>query len=235
MRRLIDLAKMPMSNNRRALPSNRTVLVMAVLTLSLAASRSDGDTDLSGIWYPESGSTSGWPEDRERLTPAGVAVVENWVQDEDPVMGCIIGFGRIVSAPIPMEILHNQGRVTILYEFDHQVRRIFMDGRDHPEDLYPSWMGHSLGRWDEDTLVIETMGLEAGVFRPQGGLPYSEAVRVTERYSLMQGGRRLGVELTIEDPTYYTKPWTVTWQYAPGKEILEYTCIVRSHVAPTAQ
>ena len=151
------------------------------------------------------------------------------------MLGCIIGFGRIVYAPFPMELLIDGDRATILYEYDHQIRRIYMDGRDHPDDLYPTLMGHSIGYWENSTLVIETIGLEGSYFRPSGALPYSDSARITERYSSLSGGKQLQIEFTVADPNYYQEPWSVTWTYSPAAEILEYRCIVREHLAPESQ
>ena len=185
------------------------------------------------MWYNDRGSTGNWPStDEVPITAEGQATVDNWNQDEDPILGCVIALGRIVSAPFPMEILLNEDRATILYEYDHEVRRVYLDGRSHPNDLYPTLMGHSIGHWEDDTLVVETVGLEGSYFRPSGGLPYSGATQITERYSSLDDGRRLQIELTVNDPTYYQAPWSVTWTYSPGADILEYRCLVREHLQP---
>ena len=200
------------------------------------ASPIDDRSELSGLWYNDPGATRNWPSTAEvPITPTGQGLVDSWVQDEDPMLGCIIGFGRIVSAPFPMELLIDGDRVTILYEYDHQIRRIYMDGRDHPDDLYPTLMGHSVGYWENSTLVVETIGLEGSYFRPSGALPYSDSVRITERYSSLPGEKQLQIEFTVTDPNYYREPWSVTWTYSPAAEILEYRCIVREHLAPESQ
>jgi hypothetical protein len=150
---------------------------------------------------------------------------------DDPSNRCLVPLGRIVSAPFPHEIIQQDDRVTILYEYEHQVRRIYTDGRGHPEDAYPTLMGHSIGSWEGETLVVETVGVEdGGLFRPQG-LPYTQALRLSERYSLVDGGTRMIAVLTIEDPNYYREPWTVRKRYRRYEgEIKDYECIVRDHM-----
>lgn len=204
--------------------------------ISTAANDSATDTArrrLAGLWYNDPGSTRNWPStDEVPITSAGQAMVDNWNQDEDPMLDCVIAFGRIVSAPFPMEMLLNEDRATILYEYDHEVRRVYLDGRGHPDDLYPTLMGHSIGRWEGETLVVETVGLEGSYFRPSGGLPYSDSTQITERYSSLDDGRRLQIEFTANDPTYYQAPWSVTWTYSPAADVLEYRCLVREHLQP---
>ena len=196
----------------------------------------DNHSELSGLWYNDPGATRNWPSTAEvPITPTGQGLVDSWAQDEDPMLGCIIGFGRIVSAPFPMELLIDRDRVTILYEYDHQIRRIYMDGRGHPDDLYPTLMGHSVGYWENSTLVVDTIGLEGSYFRPSGALPYSDSARITERYSFLPGRKQLQIEFTVTDPDYYREPWSVTWTYSPAATILEYRCIVREHLAPESQ
>lgn len=191
---------------------------------------------LSGLWYNDPGATRNWPSTEEvPITQEGQAMVNNWIQDKDPMLGCVIGFGRIVSAPFPMELLINEDRITILYEYDHQIRRVYMDGRNHPDDLYPTLMGHSVGYWENDVLVVETIGLESSYFRPSGALPYSNSAQITERYSSLSDGKQLQIEFTITDPNYYREPWSVIWTYSPAADILEYRCIVRDHLRPGAR
>ena len=197
------------------------------------ASPIDDHSELSGLWYNDPGATRNWPSTAEvPITPTGQGLVDSWAQDEDPMLGCIIGFGRIVSAPFPMELLIDGDRATILYEYDHQIRRIYMDGRGHPDDLYPTLMGHSVGYWENGVLVVDTIGLEGSYFRPSGALPYSDSAQITERYSSLPGGKQLQIEFTVTDSDYYQEPWSVIWTYSPAADILEYRCIVREHLLP---
>ena len=184
--------------------------------------------DLSGVWDQERGQ---WPVNDAPYTAAGRAAQDGWVQDEDPVLLCTIHFGRILSAPLPVEIVQDEERLLFVYEYDHQVRRIWLDGRSHPQDEAPTLMGHSIGRWDDSTLVVETQGLKAGYMRPEGQ-PYSGNARVIERHTPIDGGTALAVEITLVDPEYYRQPLVVNriMRRVPGLEIAEYNCTVRPHL-----
>lgn len=209
------------------------LLLAALLTLQLSVSTADDGPGFSGIWESEVWSTEGWPTDPP-FTVAGRAAQDEWAAapDEDPSRRCWIPLGRIISAPMPHEVIAHDGRYTILYEYEHQVRRIWMDGRSHPQDAYPSLMGHTIGWWEDDTLVLETVGVEAGFFRPQG-LPYTQDLRLTERFMLVDDGERMISEIIVDDPAYYSEPWTVRKRYRRSEtQIKDYECIVRDHLPP---
>jgi len=204
-------------------------LLVAVALLPKASVAAD--EDLSGAWNSETWSTEGWPTDPP-FTPAGRAAQDAYEANplNDPVLNCVQqAVGRAISAPFPHEVILQDHRVTFLYENFHQVRRVWLDGRGHPDDSYPTLMGHSIGRWEGDTLVVDTRNVEAGYIRPQG-LPHTENLHVIERYTALDGGARKQLEITIDDPEYYREPWTVTKIYARfDEEILDYVCIPRSH------
>jgi len=86
-----------------------------------------------------------------------------------------------ISIPFPMEIIQLSGRVIMLFEFDHFVRQIYTDGRGHNQDLAPTWMGDSIGKWEEDTLVVDTTNFNDKTWLDRGGHPHSEGLRLTER------------------------------------------------------
>ena len=146
--------------------------------------------DFSGVWMLDGSATDPWPTEPP-YTEAGRAAQEYWAAhpEEDSVHLCIFQLWRIASAPLPHEIIQQEDRITILYEYEHQVRRIYMDGRGHPEDEYPTLMGHSVGWWDGDTLVVETTNAEDGYLRPQG-YPHTSGAVFTQRDTLLDGGQR---------------------------------------------
>jgi hypothetical protein len=202
--------------------------LLAALAPAVAQAPAHGKPDFSGIWMQDRGS---WVIDRLPFTAAGAA---KHASKEAPnaVEACTVHyFGQIITGPLPVEILQSEQRVTLLYENDHEVRRVFMDGRRHPEDLYPTTMGHSIGWWDGDTLVVETVGLRAGWFRPEG-VPYTENARVVERHRLSRDGNTIHVGLTLVDPEYYTAPVEVTRELKrmPDGEILEDLCVVSDYL-----
>ena len=192
----------------------------------------DAVPDLSGIWVGAQGRSAQWPVDPP-YTAEGSEFNALASSPSDPVYNCVIGFGRIISVGMPMEILQDEGRITMLHEYEHQVRRVFMDGRGHPERVRPTLMGHSIGRWDGLTLVIDTVGLKSSYFRPSG-IPYSDDVHLTERITLIEGGQILETEITVEDPRFYQETWGVTKfsALAPDTQFLEYDCTVRPHLDP---
>ena len=106
------------------------------------------------------------------------------------------------------EIIQTPRRVLIIYEQDHNVRQIWMDGRGHPpkEELEPSWMGHSIGRWEGDTLVVDTVGLRNEPWLDGGGNVSSKQLQMEERYQRLDRDT-LKVQLTLTDPIAFTKPW----------------------------
>jgi len=202
--------------------------LLVAATPALAQSATGGKPDLSGIWMQDRGS---WVIDALPFTPAGAAQHAS-KKAPNAVEACTVHyFGQIITGPLPVEILQSDERVTLLYENNHEVRRVFLDGRGHPKDLYPTVMGHSIGRWDGDTLVIETAGLREGWFRPEG-VPYTEQARVVERLTLDPSGETIHVALTLEDPKYYSKPVEVTrtFKRMPDGEILEDLCVVSEYL-----
>ena len=102
-----------------------------------------------------------------------------------------------------------------------------MDGRKHPAELDPTWFGHSIGHWEgKDTLVIDTVGFNDKFWFDRKGTPHSEQLHTIERWSRPNMGTLVNT-VTIEDPTYYSKPFTVTFNarlQAPGDELMEYIC-----------
>jgi hypothetical protein len=140
-------------------------------------------------------------------------------------MACIgEGMPAMMQATFPMEILETPGQVTIIQEAYTQVRRIYLDAKAlAPEDAEPRFAGHSTGRWERDTLVVETVGIKESVrFR---NVPHSMKMRITERMRLVND-EILQNQITIDDPEFLVKPWTWTWMYKrwPGYRIEEYVC-----------
>jgi len=211
------------------------VLMVSGLISDVPFAAEESVPDFSGNWALEGSATDPWPVEPP-YTAAGRAAQDEWAAhpERDPAHMCVVHLWRIASAPLPHEIIQQEERLTILYEYQHQVRRVFMDGRDHPEDEYPTLMGHSIGWWDGDTLVIETTDVENGYLRPQG-YPHTSDAIFTQRDSLMDDGQRRQLEITIDDPEYYREPWAVTLNWVRTDDVIrDYDCIVRPHV-PGAQ
>ena len=145
---------------------------------------------------------------------------------EDPNSFCLpIGIVRMHTMPLYKRIIQVPGMVVILYEAVHSYRQIFTDGRDLPKDPNPQWFGYSVGHWEGDTLVVLSAGFNDNAWLDNFGHPGTESLRVTERFRRKDFGH-LDVQVTIDDPKAYTKPWDVTLPLVlqPDTEMIEYMC-----------
>jgi hypothetical protein len=136
------------------------------------------------------------------------------------------GMPTVLATALPVEILQTPGKVTMIAEFGTQVRHIYLDAAGHPgpDDLNFNFFGDSIGHWDGDTLVVETVGVQTSTLLFDY-VPHGEALRITERYRLLEPNL-LEIRITMEDPEYFTEPWTVTRMFArrPGMRLGEYVC-----------
>lgn len=141
---------------------------------------------------------------KPNLGPNGVSLADS----NDPVINCFPpGVPRIyLQRGEPLEIIQVPGRVLMLFEYDHFNRQIFTDGRAHPKDPAPTWMGDSVGKWEGDTLVIDTVGFNDKTWLDAVGHPHSDQLHLVERIRRVNHDT-LTIDLTIDDPKAYTKPW----------------------------
>lgn len=155
-------------------------------------------------------------------------VAETGVNTLDPTAGCLPpGMPRMMSAVYPMEILLTPGQVTIITEWMGQIRRVYTDGRGHPEDPDITYVGHSTGQWEGDVLVIDTVAMKEDTVLDQTGMKHSADIRVTERMRLVDA-QTLEAELTLHDPVAFTQPWTVKRIFKrakPNDEMREFVCM----------
>jgi hypothetical protein len=146
---------------------------------------------------------------------------------DDPVAWCRpAGALRILTYPPPRKIIQLPGLVVILSERDVSYRQIFTDGRPLPKDPEPSWNGYSTGKWEGETLVVHTNGLHDGIWLDRIGSPMTDAAKMTERFRRVNYGH-LEIEVTIDDPKAYTKPWSVKLNQliVLNTELLDYYCL----------
>jgi len=145
---------------------------------------------------------------------------------QDPILSCLPpGVPRIMLIPFPMQIVQAPGQVIMMFEYDHFMRQIYTNRREHPKDLDLSWMGDSIGHWEGNTLVVDTVGLNDKTWLDQVGHPHSTALHVVER--LRRADREtLTDDITIDDPKAYTKPWSgqLVYKLRPGWHLIEYIC-----------
>jgi len=160
---------------------------------------------------------------KPNLGPRSVPLGES----NDPIIQCFPpGVPRVyLIRGEPIEFAQIPGRVIELYEYDHFVRNIYTDGRSHPADPIPTWMGDSTGKWDGDTLMVDTVGFNDKTWLDNDGHPHSEDLHVLERIRRVSHDR-LTIDTTLEDPKAYTKPWTAHWVYElkPGWTLGEMAC-----------
>jgi hypothetical protein len=191
----------------------------------------DGTVDLSGVWMG-SGSNSGditkglKPGEQVVMLPAAEALMKTRKSQDDPEANCLpTGVPR--GAPYPWRIVQTPTHYFMLFEGNiHSFRQIFMDGRKHPDDPDPTWYGHSTGKWDKDTFVIDTVGFNDKFWFDYLGHPHTERLHTIERYTRADLGN-MTIEVTIDDPGAYTKPFTTVGRarlQPPGDELLEYVC-----------
>jgi hypothetical protein len=116
--------------------------------------------------------------------------------------------------------------LVILLEYNAMYRQIFTDGRPLPKDPQPSWNGYSTGKWVGDTLVVETIGFRDGLWADYDGSPITTAATITERFRRVNFGS-MELEMTVDDPKAYTKPWTVKidLEFQLDTDLLEYVCL----------
>lgn len=146
---------------------------------------------------------------------------------DDPVGMCMpAGAVRLLTFPPPRKILQLPGLLVILSERDVTYRQIFTDGRPLPIDPTPSFNGYSSGKWDGSTLVVRTNGFRDGIWIDRKGSFMTEAAQLTERFRRVDYGH-LEIELTLDDPKAYTRPWTVTLKQTLllNTELLDYHCM----------
>ncbi len=182
-----------------------------------------GKPDLSGVWFPGHELEPEVPQ----FQPWAAAAAKDYANrpGDDPRARCLpSGVSRMHALDL-VKFVQTPGLLLALSEGGAPaVRQIFLDGRSHPANLQPTWMGHSIGRWDKDTLFIDTTGFNDKVWL-EGSRPQTEQLHIIERYRRLDRGR-MSVEITIDDPGAYTRPWTIRrlLQLAEGEEIQEYLC-----------
>jgi len=210
----------------------------------------DGKPDLSGIWQ----NIRGGGNPGNVLPDGSIAVAtfrdigsgikgglpfQPWAADllksrmaendkDNPDAHCLpMGLMQFHTHPQPRKIIQTPGLIVILYEANGGIRQIFTDGRPLPKngDVQPWWYGYSAGKWEGDTLIVETTGLRDGGYLDINGSPQTEAAKLTERFRRWNYGN-LQIDVTIDDPKAYTKPFTVRVEQRimPDTELIEFIC-----------
>jgi hypothetical protein len=171
------------------------------------------------------------------LRPEFAELLHQRAKQESPLLHCLpIGIPADDLLPGPLKIIQTPELILIRNEYENSFRQIYTDGRKPPADPEPLWLGYSVGRWDRDSLQVDTVGFNDQSWLDGMGHPHSDALHVTERFHRRDFGH-LDVQVTIDDPKVYTKPFSVqfTELLIPDSDVLEYFCAEnerdRSHIA----
>jgi hypothetical protein len=189
----------------------------------------DGTVDLSGVWQgggPVGDVMQGLPKDfKLQMTAEAEKVFKARQSKDDPEANCLpTGIPR--QAPYPWRIVQTPTHVFILYEGNiHSFRQIFIDGRKHKDDPDPTWYGDSIGHYEGDTLVVDTIGFNDKFWFDFAGHPHTEQLHTIERYTRKDLGT-LEVQTTVIDPGAYKEPFTLNFAASlrPKEELMEYIC-----------
>jgi hypothetical protein len=137
------------------------------------------------------------------------------------------GPSRAITGPSPFQIVQHKDAVAILFENHFIYRLIYTDGSKHPDDIqeYMTFMGHSVGRWQGDTLVVDTVGINDKTWLDSNGMEHSDKLHLTERFQ-KTGPDAIKYSVTYDDPVFFTKPWTfdLNLKRVKNDRILEYVC-----------
>ena len=219
-------------------------MLVCWLAFAAAAPAAAQDPELSGVWNAARGGGSyggwAWSEELPEMTPWARERFEAskptfgprgvmQLQSNDPVYQCYPpGLPRVYFHPFPFEIIQLPDRVMQMFEYHHQNRRIYTDGRGHRDDLPPLWIGDSIGHWEGKTLVVETTNFNDKTWIDRRGLPHSDQLKVTERMHIRDDGL-LQIDIVMEDPVAYPQPLTGQRLYERVDwEIEEFACMERN-------
>ena len=165
------------------------------------------------------------------LNAAGAALLAERVagnSKDNPEAHCLpMGIMQFHTQGAPRKVIQTPSVIVILYEASMGMRQIFTDGRALPDnDPQPWWYGYSVGRWEGDTLVVDTAGLRDGGWLDIIGTPLTDRATITERFRRTSYGR-MEIDITIDDPKAYTRPWTVrvNQRLMPDQELIEFVCL----------
>jgi hypothetical protein len=204
------------------------VFLAALLVQGQVPRLSDGHPDLAGdgIWLP------GHVADLGPQTPTAWAQQKfqqnSALKQNDQDLRCLPpGVPRIMLTARPFAIVQTAQRIVFLYEGGaHVWRQVWMDGRAHPKDPNPDWLGHSIGHWEGDTLVVDSVGFNDRTWLDDAGHPHTEQLHVIEKFT-RTGPLAMKYDVVIDDPGAYTKSWTSSnsFSFRPGEKLAEDICL----------
>ena len=196
----------------------------------------DGKPDFSGVWNPPMGYIRDIAKDLKEPVPFQASVKALYDEraaglhwKEEPDANCLPqGVPKVLLAPAPWRVVQTPERIFFVHEAFNLWWQVFMDGREFmaSKDVTPTWHGYSTGKWEGDTLVVDTRGFNGKVWLDQLGKPSTEALHVTTRFRRKDLGH-MDIQITFEDPEAYTRPWSVNVQATllPNAELMEFICL----------
>ncbi len=199
---------------------------------------------VAGIWTlaADQSVTFGAAGVKPPLTPAGQALfdanhasLQQGAVSLDPTTSCLpMGAPRNMYTHFPIHIVETPDQVTMIFQSGIRTRRVYLDGRPHDPDFDPSYNGESIGRWEGDVLVVDTVNFKEGGWLDPSGVPRGPQARLVERIRPLDGGRRLEILTTITDPALFTAPWTTRKLYdlRPGAMLEDFVCVDRVRANP---
>src|SRR5262245_55393421 len=186
---------------------------IAVFALALAAQAGTPPPDLSGFWNNQ--YTPNLAQALGHEPPYTVYGAERWKNvdtKDDPTGKCLpVGPSRAFTAPMPVQIVQSSRVIAFLFEYQTIYRMVYIDGRRHPSDImdYPEFMGHSVGHWEADTLVVDTIGINERSWLDTAGHEHSGQLHLIERIQKVDDNH-LKYTVTYDDPIFFTEPWSIT-------------------------
>ena len=199
--------------------------------------------NLEGVWWlqgyeyllgPEAGVPPPLKPEYLKILERRIRAKNKGTPEADASTQCLPhGMPRLMESPYPIEIVQTPGRVTFLHEVAHNIRRIYLN-RSHPQKVAPTYMGDSVGRWEGDTLVVDTIGLNDRTFIDDEGSSHSTQEHVTERYRKIEGGAKLELLVTVEDPVTLEHAYSYRriYHWRPDVRPQEYVCEENNRNAP---
>jgi hypothetical protein len=192
--------------------------------------RPEGQFYSNSTWTPNAPEVTTWGQEKLSESKNSNAGGYSLSDTNDPVLTRCYppGVPRVYFHPYPFEIVYTDTQMIMLYEYDHTIRRIFTDGREHPEDSIPLWLGHSIGQWENNTtFTITTVGIDERTWLDRSGYQHSDQLTVTEVFRRIDN-LNLQVDIIMEDPVALLEPWvaeTLHYRLAPPHwEISEISC-----------
>jgi hypothetical protein len=183
--------------------------------------------DFNGVWSaPFTPDISKVLGHQPPFTPYAAERFKKEDEIDDPLTQCLpIGPARGIQAGLmPFQIVQTPSVLAILFENQHTFRLIFTDGRSHPKDVDPTWFGDSIGKWEGDTLVVDTIGLNDRTWLDTAGHEHSDQLHLVEKFQKTDNNK-IKWTVTFEDPKFYTEPWSITLPVArQNTEIMSYSC-----------